>query len=171
MCLYAGGSTLTKLIIINGAPGVGKSTVGSLLLSKLNNSAFLDGDSVWRINPFEVNEKTKNIVDQNIAFVLRNYIEAGYEYVILAWVLHRQTIIDRLLSKLNDFKLKVYVFTLVADEETLVDRVRADAKTQRDHEIAKDRLRQSLELRSKKLDTTVLEPDEIVDVILEAVTH
>ena len=162
---------MTKLIIINGAPGVGKSTVGSLLFSKLNNSAFLDGDSVWRINPFEVNEKTKDIVEQNIAFVLRNYIEAGYEYVILAWVLHMQSIIDRLLSKLDDFKLKVYVFTLVADEETLVDRVRADTKMKRDHEIAKDRLRESLELRSKKLDTAVLEPDEIVDIILEAMTR
>ena len=77
---------MTKLIIINGAPGVGKSAVANLLFSKLNNSAFLNGDDVWRIDPFEVNEITKNPVEDNIAYVLRNYIKAQYECVILSWV-------------------------------------------------------------------------------------
>ena len=45
---------MVKLIIINGAPGAGKSVVGNLLFSRLDNSTFLDGDDVWRINPFEV---------------------------------------------------------------------------------------------------------------------
>jgi len=157
---------LTKLIIINGAPRVGKSVTGNLLFSKLNNSAFLDGDDVWRINPFEVNEKAKNIVEQNIAFVLRNYIKASYEYVILAWVLHQQSIIDRLLNRLDDLKLNVYIFTLIADEDILRDRLRREKSRRTNLNTAIDRLKQSMALGTKKIDTTELQPEEVVNRIL-----
>ena len=66
---------MTKLIIINGAPGVGKSVVGNLLFSKLDNSAYLDGDDVWRINPFEVNELTKNLAADNIVSMISNFMK------------------------------------------------------------------------------------------------
>lgn len=162
---------LTKLIIINGAPGVGKSTVGNLLLSRLNNSAFLDGDEVWRINPFEVTDRTKDIVDRNIAFILRNYIKANYEYVILAWVFHQQSIIDRLLSRLNTLKFKVHIFTLICGEETLLERLRSEEDKGRQPERAIQRLRQSLTLETEILDTGVLKPDEIIGKIMEAVVY
>ena len=160
---------LTKLIIINGAPGVGKSTVGSLLFSKLGNSAFLDGDDVWRINPFEVTDVTRNIVERNIVFVLRNYITAGYKYVILAWVLHQQSIIDHLLHNLDDLKFKVTIFTLICDEVTLLERRRQQGKEGSDLDISIDRLRETLALETEKLDASPL-PDEIVNTILAAVT-
>jgi len=162
-----GERVLTKLIIISGPPGVGKSVVGSLLSSKLNNSAFLDADDVWRINPFEVNETTKNIVEQNITFVLRNYINAKYQYVILAWVLHRQSIIDRVLSRLGDLKFNVQIFTLIAEEGVLLDRLQKDKNIPRDHDRALDRLRESMILETEKIDTTRLEPNEIVKRILK----
>ena len=159
---------LTKLIIINGPPGVGKSVVGNLLFSKLSNSALLDGDDVWRINPFKVNEVTKNIVMQNILFVLRNYIEANYEYVIFIWVLHEQPIIDYLLSRLDDLKFNVHIFTLIADEQVLLHRLQMDTDRRTDPNLALSRLRQSLTLSTEKIDTTMLEPREIVNRILKA---
>lgn len=164
-------NALTKLIIINGAPGVGKSTVGNLLFSRLQNIAILDGDDVWRINPFEVTDNTRDIVERNIAFVLRNYLEAAYEYVILVWVLHQQSIIDCLLSKLDDLKFKVYIFTLICDEETLLERRCQQGKEGRELEVALDRLRQCLMLETEKLDTGAMKPDEIVDMIIESVVH
>ncbi len=159
---------LTKLIIINGPPGVGKSVVGNLLFPKLSNSALLDGDDVWRINPFKVNEVTKNIVMQNILFVLRNYIEANYEYVIFIWVLHEQPIIDYLLSRLDDLKFNVHIFTLIADEQVLLHRLQMDTDRRTDPNLALSRLRQSLTLSTEKIDTTMLEPKEIVNRILKA---
>jgi predicted ABC-type ATPase len=143
-------NTVTKLIIINGAPGVGKSAISNILFSKLGNSAFLDGDDVWRINPFEVTEKTRSIVERNIIFVLRNYIEAGYEYVILAWVLHNQSITERLLINLKNLEFKVHIFTLICSEEILVERRHQQG---RETDIAIDRLRQSLNLKTEKFDT------------------
>lgn len=166
-----GENALTKLIIINGAPGVGKLTIGNLLFSRLQNSAFLDGDDVWRINPFEVTDITRNIVERNIAFVLRNYIKANYEYVILVWVLHQQSIIDRLLSKLDNLRFKVYIFTLTCDEETLLKRRRQQGKEGRELKVALDRLRQCRMLETVKLDTSAMKPDEIVDMIMESVIH
>lgn len=158
-----------KLIIINGAPGVGKTTVGRLVYSQLKNSAFLDGDEVWRINPFEVNEKTKGIVENNINFVLRNYFVSGYEHVVLAWVLHHQSIIDRLINQLDSLKPEIHILTLVADEDALLDRLKADTEITRSPAIAKDRLRQSLILESKKIDTTGVKPEETAWSILSIV--
>ena len=158
---------MVKLIIINGAPGVGKSVVGNLLFSRLDNSTFLDGDDVWRINPFEVNEITKGLVEENIASVLRNYIEAQYEYVILTWVLHQQSIIDNLLSKLNDLKFNTRIFTLIADEEVLLERLKLNKTSKTDPDIALDRLKQSLKLTTEKIDTSSLKPGNVVDKILD----
>ena len=158
---------MTELIIINGAPGVGKSVVGNLLFSKLDNSAFLDGDDVWRTNPFEVNEATKNLVEDNIVSVLRNYFKARYEYIILTWVLHRQSIIDRILDQLDDVEFSTHIFTLTADEKTLLSRLQMDEDRKTNPDIALDRLEQSMKLNTTKIDTTAMKPEDIVDEILE----
>ena len=159
---------MSKLIIINGAPGIGKSTAAKIVFGRLMNSALLDGDDVWRINPFEVNDRTRAIVEKNIPFVLRSYIEAGYEYVILAWVMHRQQIIDLILNPLRDLDLDVHVFTLVADDKSAVERCLSRDGKARDTEVVMSRLRQSRELNTTKLDTTHLEPSEVAETILSS---
>jgi len=158
-----------KLILINGAPGVGKSTAARLVFARLPNAAFLDGDDVWQINPFEVTDRTKAIVERNIPFVLRGYLEAGYDYVILAWVMHRQAIIDWLLNQFRDLDLEVGVFTLVAEEATAQARWRECSGQQGTSEVVSDRLRQSLELATMKIDTTHLTPEQVAEAILAAI--
>jgi broad-specificity NMP kinase len=159
---------MPKLVIVNGAPGVGKSTVAKLVFPRLSNSAFLDGDDVWRTNPFEVTEHTKAIVEKNIPFLLRSYLEAGYEYVLLAWVMHRQEIIDLVLAELSDLDFEVHVFTLVAEESVVQDRWRHRTGREGDSSLVADRLRQSKALESTKIDTTDLGPEEIAERILNA---
>lgn len=159
---------MPKLIIVNGAPSVGKSTAANLIFPQLPNSAFLDGDDVWRINPFEVTERTKAIVDKNIPFVLRSYLEAGYEHVLLAWVMHQQEIIDRVVAELSDLDFELHVFTLVAEEGVLQDRWRDRTGSEADSSMVADRLRQSRALDSTKIDTTHLSPGEIAEKILNA---
>lgn len=155
-----------KLIIINGAPAIGKSTVARSVFARLPNSAFLDGDDVWQINPFEVTDRTKAIVERNIPFVLRGYFEAGYDHVILAWVMHQQAIIDWLLQQLGDLELDVRVFTLTAEEATAQARWRERGGQQGTSQVVSDRLRQTLQLNTTMIDTTHLTPEEVAEAIL-----
>lgn len=155
-----------QVIFITGAMGVGKTTTASLLFQHLSNCAWLDGDSVWRINPFVVDERTIRLVESNIRFVLRNYVSAGYEYVLLSWVLHQQDIIDTLAAGLEGLDYDLHVFTLVCDEETLRSRWTNDPARDSISDLAFVRLRQSKELKTTKIDSTGKSPQAVVEEIL-----
>jgi len=157
-----------KLIIINGTTGVGKTSVGRLLFKSLSKSTFLDGDDVWQIHPFVVNEETKEMVHKNIAYILRTYLQSSYENIIFVWVLHQQEIIDLIVNGLSGIKYKLYIFTLIVDEKILLDRIKSDKNNPRDQQIALDRLRSSLKLNTTKIDSSHLSPNEVVDKILLA---
>jgi predicted kinase len=160
---------MQKLILINGTMGIGKTTVARLVFDRLPNSAYLSGDAVWQINPFEVNDQTQAIVQQNIPFVLRSYLVAGYEYVILDWVLQQQSIIDTILAPLKDMLFDTQVFTLVADDEVAVARCLSRDGNERDSEGVLSRLRLSRELDSVKIDTGRITPEAAAEQILAAV--
>ena len=77
-------SEKTRLLLIGGPPGVGKTAVARELFSGFSGSAWLDGDDVWRMNPFESNERTQPIVEANIPFVLSSYLAASFASVTRA---------------------------------------------------------------------------------------
>ncbi len=160
---------MATLIIITGAPGIGKTAVGREVFERLSDCAWLDGDDVWRINPFEVTEHTKAIVIRNIPYVLRGYLEAGYEYVLLTWVLHQQAIIDDVLAGLRGLDFEVRAFTLIAEEDVLLDRWRARAGREQVPELVADRLRQSATLATTKIDTSEITAVEVAERIVGAV--
>ena len=82
--------------------GVGKTTVCEILNQKLDKSVFLDGDWCWRSNPFQVTEETKKMVVENICFLLNQFINCpAYKNIIFCWVMHKQEVIDNIVSKLN----------------------------------------------------------------------
>ena len=64
--------SLKNLYIIGGTMGVGKTTTCRILKNQLKNSAFLDGDWCWDMNPFSVTYETKKMVLDNICYVLNN---------------------------------------------------------------------------------------------------
>ncbi len=79
---------MRKLIFVGGAPEVGKSAVMRELLTQLDGAVWLDADDVWRMHPFIVSDATKSMVERNIQFVLRSFLESGFSYIFLTWVLH-----------------------------------------------------------------------------------
>lgn len=63
---------MQKLIMITGEAWTGKTTCARLLYQELNNSAWLDGDDVWKINPFSCEDERLRNSDYSMAYVIEN---------------------------------------------------------------------------------------------------
>ena len=121
------GKVMKHLYMIGGTMGVGKTTTCKILKDKLDNAVFLDGDWCWDSSPFQVTQETKAMVIDNICYLLNNFIRvSAYENIIFCWVMHEQSIIDLILSKLILEGTKVYNISLVANENALRARLGRD---------------------------------------------
>lgn len=112
-----------KLILIGGEAWTGKSTCAEILFKRLYNSAWLDGDDVWRVNPWSLDDPRLHTSDVNMAFVLQTYLQSKFDYVILSSiVLSNPAITSRILERINDVEYDLLSFTLMCDEATLTER-------------------------------------------------
>lgn len=120
---------MKTLYMIGGTMGVGKTTVCRQLQQDLPDCVFLDGDWCWDANPFRVTEETKAMVTDNICYLLNSFIRStAYENVVFCWVMHRQSIIDSILGRLDTGNCAVKCISLTADEDTLRERLTADVE-------------------------------------------
>lgn len=120
---------MKKLIMVNGTMGVGKSTVCSLLLKRLQPAVYLDGDWCWNMSPFVVSEENKEMVLHNIAYLLRSFLDnSGYETVIFCWVMHQEEIFQQILTRLQGKEFELYQFTLICTRQTLSERLEKDVQ-------------------------------------------
>lgn len=118
---------MKRLFLIGGTMGVGKSTVCQLLKKELPYSVFLDGDWCWDADPFIVNEKTKQMVMDNICTLLNNFLKCPtYENVIFCWVMHEQSIIDEILSRLDTRDCDVKCISLICSRKELISHLQKD---------------------------------------------
>ena len=154
-----------KLIFIGGAPGIGKSTIAGLLLKDLENGVWLDGDDLWKMNPFLVDENTKAMVEKNISFVLNSFLKEHFSYILFTWVLHLDSIVDVILSGIDQVDFIFMHYTLICDEKTLKERLSIDVERTTDHSLAIKRLEQSKYVKSLKVDTVNKTPSEIASML------
>lgn len=118
---------MKTLYLVGGPMGVGKTSVCQLLKRRLDRCAFLDGDWCWDMDPFVVNDETKEMVLDNICFVLDRFLHCTeFENVVFCWVLHQQGIWDAILSRLDTRGWRVVGAALVASPEALVRRLQGD---------------------------------------------
>ena len=160
-----------RLYLIGGPMGVGKTTAGQLLKIKLNNCVFLDGDWCWDMKPFQVTPETKKMVIENICFLLNNFIRCpAYENIIFCWVMHEQTIVDNIISRLNTENCSIIKISLICTDEMLRERLEKDvADGVRKSDVIPRGLAY-LPLYSKvgsvKIDTSEKTPEEVVEEII-----
>ena len=115
---------MKTVYLIGGAMGVGKTTVSQQLKKDLANSVFLDGDWCWDADPFQVTDETKEMVMDNICYLLNNFLHcSAYENVIFCWVMHEQSIVDEIVSKLDTEECRVIKISLIVDEANLRKRL------------------------------------------------
>lgn len=114
-----------RLILIGGEAWTGKTTSARLLHERLHNSAWLDGDDVWRVNPWSLEDPRLRTSDVNMAFVLQTYLRSRFDWVILSSiVLTEPSITARILERIVGVDYDLVQITLMADEATLAERAR-----------------------------------------------
>lgn len=161
---------MKKIFLIGGTMGIGKTTVGQLLKRKLSNAVFLDGDWCWDADPFHVNEETKKMVQDNIYYMLNNFIHcSAYENVIFCWVMHEQKIIDDLLANIDAADCEVIVVSLICTPEALRKRINIDIeigiRSQDVLERSIKRIPLYKELKTTKIDVSTITPEEVANII------
>ncbi len=163
---------MKTLYLIGGAMGVGKTTAGRELKLLLDKSVFLDGDWCWDMHPFTVNDETKKMVLDNICFMLSSFIKcSAIENIIFCWVMHEQSIIDEILSRIGISECKVIPISLTCSKESLTERLRRDIDTGlRSGDIIKrstERLPMYLALDTVKIDVSEITAAEAAEMIAE----
>ena len=114
---------MKKLILLSGSPCVGKTTVGQYMFEQYNNSAYLDGDWCWCVNPFSVEDKRLRNGDKSMSFILSNYLMSEFDYVFFSSVvLTDNQIRENILKDITATDYKVIGFTLTCSEDTLIKR-------------------------------------------------
>ena len=161
---------MKTLYLIGGTMGVGKTTVSQQLKKELTNSVFLDGDWCWDADPFQVTDETKEMVMDNICYLLNNFLHcSAYENVIFCWVMHEQSIVDEIVSKLDTEECRVIKISLIVDEANLRKRLLSDIANKirteeiMDKSIARIQMYQVLD--TVKIDTSNKSVCEIAIVV------
>lgn len=163
---------MKKLYLIGGTMGAGKSAVGRELNRLADKSVWLDGDDLWRMNPFTVSENTKLMVMANIRAVINNFLACpDIDCVIFTWVMHEQEIIDDILSGLALDGVEVRAVSLILSEESLKSRLEKDiAAGIRQPDIVERSLgylKKYDTLDTEKLDVSGISPEEAAVRIME----
>ncbi|MCK9558313.1 MAG: AAA family ATPase [Candidatus Cloacimonetes bacterium] len=150
------------LILIGGAPGVGKTTLAASLNQVLPSSVWLDGDDLWRMDPFIVNDATKKMVLRHISYVLSSLLREDFQYVIFSWVMHEKSIRKQVLSSLDTDCYRLINICLTCSDRELLKRITA-SPAKRNTELALDRLATSIAEYPNNLDTTSMSPQEVLE--------
>lgn len=171
-----GWSKMKNLIFINGTMGVGKTATSRELQKLLPYCAFLDGDWCWDMSPFIVNDETKKMVIDNISYLINNFISCSvFENIIFCWVMHEQSIIDDLLSRLGRNDYKLYKFSLVCTERALISRIAKDIKngvrTEDVIDRSVSRLGSYYQMDTDKIDVSNISAKEAAETIFMQIMH
>ncbi len=158
--------------LIGGTMGVGKTTVCQILKRRLPSCVFLDGDWCWDMDPFQVTGETKEMVMENICFLLNSFLRcSAYENIVFCWVMHEQEIIGRILGALDLSDCQVEAVSLVCSPGELERRLRRDvaAGIRKEDVVERSKARLPLyeTLETRKIDVTHKTPEETADAVLK----
>lgn len=157
---------MKHVYLIGGPMGIGKSTICNQLNQDLDHSVFLDGDWCWNMDPFIVNQDTKNMVLDNITHCLNNFIHTpGIENIIFCWVMHKQDIIDQIIQQLDTEGVDIHLISLICEKEELIKRMLIDRRDNQTIRKSLQYLELYKDLDTQKIDVTTLDVQKTIDKI------
>lgn len=115
-----------KLILIGGAPGIGKSSLARHLRRALAKGVTLETDELWGcINDVDWHNQEQHLIAlQQTFFLAESYLNLGFQPITVVDVFTTRTL-DRTFELLEKHKiLKPYkIISLFMDDNRLKDRV------------------------------------------------
>lgn len=162
---------MSKLYIITGPAGVGKSTISKKLAETLPKSALIEGDAIYHqvVGSYVPAWKEGNHLDTfwkiNIN-TIKTYLETGYD-VIFNYIV-TPTQLETIKNNFNNYSIKFIV--LLVDENTLLsrDKQRPEDCQMRERCITLlNNFKNRNYNKNNILDTTNLSVDETVQTILD----
>lgn len=160
---------MQKLIIITGSPCVGKTAVAEKLYEEYENSAYCDGDWLWRVNPFSIKDPRLRNGDRNMSFVLSTYLNSKFDYVVFSSVVMiGADTRSGILSGITARDYEVIAFTLTCSEKTLAERHK---KRGDEGEVMFDWLRMDAHIGDYVIDTDGKTVEEIIAEIKEIINR
>jgi len=166
-----------NLIIITGAPGMGKTTVCEELSKIVPRNVYFDCDCFMWANPYVVNEETERIRHENISFTVKNYLSCSvYDNVIINWVFVNQMAINKILDTIDLTAVNVHTYSLLCRPEiwkTRMENDKVNLKRRIEATFRKWSTRISEgyyeNILAKKIDTSDMTAIQVAEIIAEEV--
>lgn len=124
------------------------------------------------MSPFCVTAETKKLVVDNISCLLNNFLKCTeFENIIFCWVMHKQEIMDEILSRIDISDCEVKLISLVCNEQSLRRRLQNDIDNGIRTPDIIDRSISYLSmydrLKTIKIDVSDITAEETADIILK----
>jgi chloramphenicol 3-O-phosphotransferase len=161
--------------LINGIPGVGKTTTARALAMRLKKSVHIEGDAIQEMvisglvypgqEPLDESWLQLTLCIENQCLLARSFAEAGFAPVIDFVVATRERY-DQYVGMLDGFNLRLV--NLMPGKETALERDRMRAQKSVAHLWLhlEERMRADLSSVGLFIDNSTLTLDETVDKIL-----
>jgi len=159
---------MKNLIIINGAAGVGKTTVSMHLREILPKNVMLDGDWCWFSNPYIVNDETKKMWERNLSFLLNSFIACSeFDNIIAPICTRRESMIQELVNSLDMTNTVAHQFVLHCSKPIRKKRVDGDQSMRKRGANIYDSEWETVfdNMPAQKIDTTNLTAKQVAEII------
>lgn len=113
-----------NVFIVNSAPGAGKTTLMKKMYTGFTRGfAFVDGDEVGRVVPFELSIDLLNLIQDNMVSCAKNFERYGFPNAILSFVLPSEERIGRLKTMIEREGWRFFHVKLFCEDEELRKRI------------------------------------------------
>ena len=127
---------MSKLYVITGPAGVGKSTVTNALADRLSKCAVLEGDEIYHqvksgcVKPW-LEGNHVDLMWKNMVMLSQNYLESGFD-VVLNYIIYNDDF-EFIKESIKGFE--IHFIVLMAERDTVAKR-----DTERGEEFAVNRV-------------------------------
>ncbi len=157
---------LKQLLIVNGAPGIGKTAVCRELLPRLDRCVWLDGDWCWTAHPWIVTEETRAMAERNMIHLLDGFLACSeYRLVLFSWIFRSDALLVRLLGGLRETGYRLRKFTLTCGEEAYRERLLTAGRSESEIETHLATQRACATFEAEPVDTTGRTLEEVAKAL------